>query len=99
MLGETDENWMHCIERTLELEPDSVTIYQMEVPGNTTLFKDLQAGKMEAGAIASWEQKRAWVDQAFTALGEASPSAVNAWSTQARFCSHDAMAPASILPA
>ena len=71
MLGETDENWMRCIERTLELEPDSVTIYQMEVPGNTTLFKDLQAGKMEAGAIASWEQKRAWVDQAFTALGEA----------------------------
>src|SRR5262249_44980294 len=30
MLGETDENWRACIDRTLALAPDSVTIYQME---------------------------------------------------------------------
>ena len=39
MLGETDENWRRCIERTLELEPDSVTIYQMELPYNTTITR------------------------------------------------------------
>ncbi len=41
MLGETDENWAACIRRTLELEPDSVTIYQMELPYNTTISRDL----------------------------------------------------------
>jgi oxygen-independent coproporphyrinogen-3 oxidase len=71
MLGETDENWSRCIERTLALEPDSVTIYQMEVPGNTTLYKDIQAGNMGTDDLASWEQKRAWVDQAFSRLAAA----------------------------
>ena len=32
MLEETNENWTDCIERVLELCPDCVTIYQMEVP-------------------------------------------------------------------
>ena len=32
MLEETDDNWSECIERVLELSPDCVTIYQMEVP-------------------------------------------------------------------
>src|ERR687889_2591435 len=39
MLGETDENWQRNIERTLALEADSVTIYQMELPYNTTISK------------------------------------------------------------
>src|SRR5262245_38693093 len=29
MLGETDENWRDCVQRTIDLAPDSVTIYQM----------------------------------------------------------------------
>ena len=41
MLGETEENWQRNIEKTVELEPDSVTIYQMELPYNTTISKDL----------------------------------------------------------
>src|SRR5437899_1845600 len=36
MLGETEDNWRRNIERTVALEPDSVTIYQMELPYNTT---------------------------------------------------------------
>ena len=44
MLGETDENWRPASERTLELEPDSVTIYQMELPYNTTISRDLLKG-------------------------------------------------------
>ena len=44
MLGETDENWQRCIEQTLELQPDSVTIYQMELPFNTTISGDLLKG-------------------------------------------------------
>ncbi len=44
MLGETDENWQRCVEKTVALEPDSVTIYQMELPYNTTITKDLLKG-------------------------------------------------------
>jgi oxygen-independent coproporphyrinogen-3 oxidase len=71
MLGETDANWERCIERTLALEPDSVTIYQMEVPGNTGLFKDLTSGQLQSRELATWEQKRIWVDYAYQRLGEA----------------------------
>jgi len=71
MVGETDDNWSRCIDSTLALEPDSVTIYQMEVPGNTTLFKDLKSGTRTLDALASWEQKRRWVDHAFSRLLDA----------------------------
>ena len=39
MLEETDDNWTECIEKVLELSPDCITIYQMEVPFNTTIFQ------------------------------------------------------------
>src|SRR6185503_12443500 len=72
MLGETDENWRDCIRRTIELSPDSVTIYQMELPFNTTISKDLLRGTGQfAGGVAGWAQKRAWVAEAFAALEEA----------------------------
>ena len=35
MVGETWDNWQDNIRRTIELSPDSVTIYQMELPFNT----------------------------------------------------------------
>jgi oxygen-independent coproporphyrinogen-3 oxidase len=69
MLGETGENWSDCVRRTLELQPDSVTIYQMELPFNTTISRDLLQGTGEfAGGVASWATKRAWVAEAFAAL-------------------------------
>jgi len=69
MLGETDENWRRCIERTLELEPDSVTIYQMELPFNTTISSDLLKGAGRfAQPVAGWATKRRWVAEAFEAL-------------------------------
>jgi oxygen-independent coproporphyrinogen-3 oxidase len=69
MLGETDDNWRDCIEKTLELSPDSVTIYQMELPFNTTISKDLLRGTGQFDAApADWATKRRWVDEAFVAL-------------------------------
>ena len=69
MLGETEENWQRNIERTVALEPDSITIYQMELPYNTTISKDLlqKTGQM-TGSLAGWDTKRRWVQQAFEAL-------------------------------
>jgi oxygen-independent coproporphyrinogen III oxidase len=68
MLGETDANWRACIERTLELEPDSVTIYQMELPYNTTISKDLLKHGGQFDPVESWATKRRWVKEAFAAL-------------------------------
>ena len=72
MLGETDANWQDCIERTLALEPDSVTIYQMELPYNTTISGDLLKGTGQfADTVANWATKRRWVQDAFSALERA----------------------------
>jgi oxygen-independent coproporphyrinogen-3 oxidase len=69
MLGETDENWQRCIDRTLELSPDSVTIYQMELPYNTTISGNLLKGTGRfAQPVADWPTKRRWVREGFEAL-------------------------------
>jgi oxygen-independent coproporphyrinogen-3 oxidase len=69
MLGETEENWQRCIERTIDLDSDSVTIYQMELPYNTTISKDLLKGSGQLrGSLADWATKRRWVREAFEAL-------------------------------
>lgn len=67
MVGETESNWRDCIEKTLELSPDSVTIYQMELPYNTVYSRDI-LGEGKATPVADWEQKRAWVRYAFEEL-------------------------------
>ncbi len=72
MLGETEENWRACVEKTLSLEPDSVTIYQMELPFNTTISKDLLKGtRIFEEPIVNWSTKRRWVAEAFEALERA----------------------------
>ena len=69
MLGETDDNWRACIDRTLALDPDSVTIYQMELPYNTTISSDILKGTHQfAEPVATWATKRRWVEEAFRAL-------------------------------
>jgi oxygen-independent coproporphyrinogen-3 oxidase len=72
MLGESDANWRACITRTLALEPDSVTIYQMELPYNTAISKDLLThGGQFAEPVESWATKRRRVKEAFDALEHA----------------------------
>jgi oxygen-independent coproporphyrinogen-3 oxidase len=69
MLGDTEENWRVCIEKTLELQPDSITIYQMELPFNTTISADLLKGTHRfSQPVANWTTKRRWVQEAFAAL-------------------------------
>jgi oxygen-independent coproporphyrinogen-3 oxidase len=72
MLGETDANWQRCIARTLALEPDSVTIYQMELPFNTTISADKLKGRGQfSESVADWATKRRWVGEVFEALERA----------------------------
>jgi oxygen-independent coproporphyrinogen-3 oxidase len=69
MLGETNDNWQRCVQKTLALQPDSVTIYQMELPYNTTISADKLKGTGQfADEVADWDTKRRWVGEAFAAL-------------------------------
>jgi len=64
MMGETEEKWREAVRRAIELQPDSVTIYQMELPYNTLISRDiLQKGI--ASPIADWTTKRSWLNYAF----------------------------------
>ena len=65
MLGETDDKWKMAVEKAIAMDPDSVTIYQMEVPFNTTIAKEAKSLGTET-PVASWAQKRGWVDYAFS---------------------------------
>jgi oxygen-independent coproporphyrinogen-3 oxidase len=72
MLGETDAKWRETVRRTIDMAPDSVTVYQMELPYNTTISKNLLAGSDGlSGPVANWATKRRWVQEAFAALEEA----------------------------
>jgi oxygen-independent coproporphyrinogen III oxidase len=67
MVGETWDKWRETLSRAIELDADSVTIYQMELPFNTVYSKDILGGIIET-PVADWATKRAWVDYAFDEL-------------------------------
>ncbi len=65
MMDETEDNWKRCVEKAISLDPECVTIYQMEVPYNTGIYKEMkETGKLTA-PVADWPTKRRWVDYAF----------------------------------
>jgi oxygen-independent coproporphyrinogen-3 oxidase len=65
MVEETEEKWRETVARAIELRPDSVTIYQMEVPYNTGIYQQMKAEGKLVAPVADWETKRRWVDYAF----------------------------------
>jgi oxygen-independent coproporphyrinogen-3 oxidase len=74
MVGESWDNWRQCVAKTLALSPDSVTVYQMELPFNTVFSHELKViGQDEppSYAVADWPTKRAWVDYAFDEMTKA----------------------------
>ncbi len=68
MVEETEENWKENIRKTIEMAPDSVTIYEMEIPFNTTIYQQMKAEGKLVAPVADWETKRRWVDYAFKEL-------------------------------
>jgi oxygen-independent coproporphyrinogen III oxidase len=79
MVGDTDAKWRDAVRRTIELAPDSVTIYQMELPFNTVYSKDVLGGIIET-PVADWPTKRGWVDYAFEQLEAAGYSVSSAYT-------------------
>ena len=94
MLEETEDNWRACVAKTIEMAPDSVTIYQMEIPYNTTIYQRMkEEGKLTA-PVADWETKRRWTDYAFNQLQDAGYTVSSAYTAvkdkaQTRFIYRD----------
>lgn len=80
MMGDTDEMWQLCINRTIEMQPDSVTIYQMEIPYNTTIYQEMKAQGHEVAPVAEWSKKREWVRTAFAQLEAAGYTITSAYT-------------------
>ena len=80
MVEDTDDKWRDTVRKALDMQPDSVTVYQMEVPYNTTIYKEMKAaGKLNA-PVAEWPVKRGWVDYAFGEFEKAGYTVASAYT-------------------
>lgn len=79
LIGETPESWRTTVSRALELSPESVTIYQTEIPHNTQLYRDLKSGALPAGPV-SWETKRNRLLYGFSELERGGYTIVSAYN-------------------
>ena len=98
MVGEDWDNWKRCVAKTIDLGPDCVTIYQMELPYNTVFSKELKVlGNDEPSlAIVDWPTKRAWVKYAFDEFKKAGYTVSSAYTVvkdkaRTRFIYRDAL--------
>jgi oxygen-independent coproporphyrinogen-3 oxidase len=95
MMGESEEKWRDTVRRAIELEADSVTIYQMELPYNTVISQEM-IKQGTASPIADWSTKRRWLDYAFEQFQEqgyviASATTVATTKKPCRFIYTDAL--------
>jgi oxygen-independent coproporphyrinogen-3 oxidase len=80
MVGETEENWRECVRKTIAMDPDSVTVYQMEVPYNTTMSKEMRVLGQGVAPVANWPTKRRWVGYAFSEMEKAGYTIASAYT-------------------
>ena len=80
MMGETTDNWRDCVHKTIALSPNSITIYQMEIPYNTTIFKEMKVMGQTVAPVADWRTKREWVTYAFAEFEKAGYSVTSAYA-------------------
>ena len=83
MVEETEMNWHACVRQAIGLRPDSITIYQMEIPYNTTIYQEMKAQGRLAAPVADWATKRAWVKYAFAELEQAGYTVGSAYTAVA----------------
>jgi oxygen-independent coproporphyrinogen-3 oxidase len=70
MLGETWETWKESVRKTIDAAPESVTVYQLELPYNTVYSQSLLKDGAEL-TFADWDTKRAWHEHAIEQLAAA----------------------------
>ncbi|MFQ5864789.1 MAG: coproporphyrinogen-III oxidase family protein [bacterium] len=70
LIGESDVSFMDSLDQMIQMNPDSITIYQLEMPLNTPLFRNFRKGVL-GDSLANWDVKRARLAQGFARLEEA----------------------------
>jgi oxygen-independent coproporphyrinogen-3 oxidase len=80
MLNETAANWQQCIRKVIDLAADCVTIYQMEIPFNTTIYRQMHERGEIVAPVADWPTKRAWVHDAYAELERAGYTVSSAYT-------------------
>lgn len=89
LVGETRESMQRSLDRVIELGPDSVTVYQMEIPLNTPLYRDLRSGEESADALPDWAEKHHRLALAFEHLTEAGYEHISAYAVVKDRSKHD----------
>ncbi len=80
MMNETEANWKVCVAKAIDMQPDAVTIYQMEVPFNTTIYQQMKAEGKVTAPVADWQIKRDWVSYAFDEFQKAGYTVTSAYT-------------------
>ena len=96
MLGETWDLWRDTVQQTIDLDPDSITVYQMELPYNTVYAKKILDSDDDAPLFASWQTRRDWHAYAFEEFARAGFEPSSAYTVKkkgrgARFTYRDAL--------
>ncbi|MCC7291177.1 MAG: coproporphyrinogen III oxidase family protein [Phycisphaerales bacterium] len=79
LLGESDVTTAEDVRRTIALEPESVTIYQLEMPHYTPLHREWREGRLPA-VLPGWDEKRRRLAHAFAQLEQAGYTVRSAYS-------------------
>ena len=80
MMNDTTELWQKAVAKAISMQPDCVTIYQMEVPYNTGIYKQMQAEGLVTAPVADWPTKRGWVSYAFDEFVKAGYTVTSAYT-------------------
>ncbi len=79
MVGETWASWRDTVKKTIDLDLDSITVYQMELPFNTVYSNDILGGGTGL-SVANWKTKREWHQHAFEQFAAAGYEASSAYT-------------------
>ena len=67
LVGETDASFHSSLDRVIRMQAQSVTLYQLEVPMNTPLYRDMQNDNVES-PLAGWGERRERLKAGFARL-------------------------------
>ncbi len=77
--GETEASWRASLDWAIERAPEMVTLYQLEIPENTPLYRQLRADSAALRPTA-WEGKHERLAAAFERLETAGYTAVSGYA-------------------
>ncbi|MCP4192523.1 MAG: coproporphyrinogen III oxidase family protein [Planctomycetaceae bacterium] len=79
LVSETEASFFTGLEQVIEMAPDSITIYPLEIPENTPLYAQIDEGLVQ-DTLLSWDEKRQRISRAFALLEGAGYSIQTAYT-------------------